>query len=236
MFCEQVEARLQWLLDNRSSIADFLESSDPQARHARGCPECRQLAEALELIAVNSRALRPAVISLSDEFGSPVWSEPTLAARVVASLNPLDAVAPAATQDHSKKLNFYRLPRGWVASALAASLLVAIGLGRLLAPVGGEADGPPVASHQVAAELPKTDVAQPRWYPRGVGIASISMAVLTSAEFDMRQAATPSTSSVEQPLLDRAVEAMRWVFPNWEPEAIPNSKTGVSLPELPLVV
>jgi hypothetical protein len=56
------------------------------------------------------------------------------------------------------------------------------------------------------------------------------MAVLTSTEFDMRQA----SGTAEQPLLDRAIEAVRRVLPASEPEVPTNSKTGVSLPELQL--
>lgn len=218
MICQLVEGHVQQLLDSRASVADFLESGDSWARHARACPDCRAFVEALEL-------------ATSPPCGGELSSEHSarLADRVVMSLAAANAnrhVAARAQTTFSKRLH-----RGWVATAVAASLLVAVGLGRLLAPTGGEVDGPPVASQPVLVEPEKEREVQPRWYPRGVGLASISMAVLTSSEFDMRQAASASS---EEPLLDRAIEAVRRVLPEWEPESPTNSKTGVSLPELQL--
>lgn len=219
MICQKVAAHVQQLLDDRASLSEFLDSSDALARHARSCAGCSTYVLALEL-ATSPMCGR----DLSDE--APIG----LADRVVESL--AGAKAARLPEQIKRQASGTRgLHRGWVATALAASLLVAVGLGRLLAPPGGEADGPPVAVQPEAAAPEKPAQAQPRWYPRGVGLASISMAVLTSSEFDMRQVAT---SPGEEPLLDRAIEAVRRVLPEWEPEVPANSKTGVSLPELQL--
>lgn len=218
MICQLVEAQLQQLLDSRASIADFLESDDSWARHARSCPACRAFAEGLEL------ATSP--LGRRELLAGPAEG---LADRVVASLAAANAEQSASVRTPVPLSK--RMHRGWAATALAASLLVAVGLGRLLAPSGGEADGPPVAAQPIMTEPEKPAQGQPRWYPRGVGLASISMAVLTSADADTRQAAS---GPAEQPLLDRAIEAVRRVFPEWEPEVPTNSKTGVSLPELQL--
>jgi hypothetical protein len=218
MICQLVEAQLQQLLDSRVSVTDFLESDDSWARHARSCPGCRSFAEALEL------ATSPVCGRELSE-----WRAAGLADRVVASL----AVAKADRRVAARTGGTFskRLRRGWLVTALAASLLLAVGLGRLLARLGGEVDGPSVASQPTTVESEKGPEVPQRWYPRGVGLASISMAVLTSTEADMRQAAS---APGEQPLLDRAIEAVRRVLPEWEPEVPTNSKTGVSLPELQL--
>src|SRR5690606_12068523 len=122
------------------------------------------------------------------------------------------------------------------AMALAASLLVAIGLRDWTSPGGGEADGGGALAVSNVAGVSDSVAKEPadtRWYPRGVGLASLSMAVLNSRNVDTRHV----SASSEEPLLERAMDAVRRVLPAWQPEdATPNSKTGAWAPVLPQVV
>jgi hypothetical protein len=227
MNCQRVEARLQQLLDERVDIEAFMGSSDPLARHARGCTICGETAAALDLLASSSRSdSRP-----YEEFF------PNLADRVLASLeetsqdkSEVRQLAPASTFE--RKGAIWR--SALVAMTLAASLLIVIGLRETGSPPGGEAGGDRSTKSTLAASpAEESKDSSTRWYPRGVGFASLSMAVLTKGNLDMRQAAAPAA----EPLLERAMDAVRRVLPAWEPESTPpNSKTGARAPVLPLLV
>lgn len=216
MICQLVEERLQQLLDERRDLDDFMCSSDPLACHARYCELCSGMAATLEVM------------------GSIVPLEPTanvdLAPRVLATLQRDRPSVQATRPAHA---GYAPWRRALVGMTVAAGLLLAIGLRASFAPRGGEVDGEPaVAVTQVdsAPAAPQSD--SPRWYPRGVGLASISMAVLTRGNLDMRQVSTPT----DEPLLERAMEAVRKVLPAWDPDSTPNSKTGAFAPVLPQVV
>lgn len=213
--CQLVEARLQRLLDEERELETFIDSSDPLALHLRGCRECCTLANALSVVVSGAGWVNQG------------GDAPDLASGVLAELR---ATAAAGSNTIAVRGSSSRW-RAVVAMTLAASLLVAIGLREWTSPAGGEADGGgALAVSEVAAEGAPGEPTDTRWYPRGVGLASLSMAVLNSRNVEARQVAT----STEEPLLERAMDAVRRVLPAWQPDdAAPNSKTGAWAPVLP---
>lgn len=229
MICEQVELRLLKLLDNRSSVAEFLCSSDPLATHCRLCSSCAETAAAFDLLATKACDLDPAVPPCPD-----------MADRVLAAIKPpaVSPVATVATHSIAPPLSPSYRTGSLIAAALAACVVVAITLqwpDAVETPVAEQVATPSAvaATQPVASDLPRQQWLvqdDTPWYPRGWGLTSISLAMI-------RSHTSPEGAREEvvgEPLFERAVEMLRQVWPDLDQEAqTPSSETGFYYPASP---
>jgi hypothetical protein len=197
MQCRQIEQRLQELLDSREAI----DSDDEVREHLELCGECAVLAAAYDAVARS-----PAPCQADAPHAG-------LAARVVA-----EAIGSSRTQSPTTWLT-------WGAAAIAACLLVALGLNlddgdrsapaKVDAPVAVSENSPPEAVAANTSENPHRPEAilvpgHDMWYRTGQGLASISLVGLRS----QRTASSDSETTSNDPLLDRAFDTLRTLWPS----------------------
>lgn len=201
MQCRQTERRLHDLLDSRQDI-----DTDPALReHLEWCRPCATLATAYDLLA---RA--PAHRNAREPMNG-------LATRVIAQVAAPSPVARRTTW------------RSWTALAVAASLLIAVGLamgdresGQPATPTATTLTERPIAAPQaetktmvVEATAVKPAATQPTvpgrdmWYRTGQGLASISLAGLRSQRTTTAETESPNDAQ----LLDRAFDTLRTMWP-----------------------
>lgn len=209
MNCEQIEQRLQELLDSRQTI----DSDDELREHVELCAECAKLATAYD------------ALSRQPTFNQPHQPLAGLASRVVAEVSAVSPAKPQATW------------RTWSALTIAASLLVGVGLilrddnqntptdtDQPLAVIEDpEPEDVVAAADEPPQALPREVAGREMWYRTGRGLASISLASLRS----QRTVSSEAESQSEQQLLDRAFHTIRSLLPGVNQGTLPtNGETG----------
>lgn len=209
MHCRQTEQRLHALLDSRQDI----DHDDQLRAHLETCDRCATLAAAY--VAAVRRPTTP--------VDTPIIN---LADRVIAKVM---TASPPRRNGHW---------RVWGTLALAASLLVAVGVAlyRHDQPAPPPTAPPVVASQDLPApgSLVAVDPAavddavreiagREVWYRTGLSVASISLEGLRWQRATTSESDTPS----DQQLLDRAMNTFRTLWPGEGESTTPNqNKTG----------
>lgn len=217
MHCEMIENRLHELLDSRRP----LNADEALCEHLESCDECAELAAAYAAVARGEHVSRPT---------RPIAG---LADRVLAEVNQARPLRRSAW-------------RAGTAVALAASLLIAVGLAlrndtSIVEPPNAveltvASDNTMMVGHaqqQVAHRLPARGVVgEDMWYQTGRGLATITLAGMRSTD----SAAIEADGAVESEFIRRAYDALRQM---WDPQrdAQPtNGETGWLDPAAPLAV
>ena len=249
MRCQQSEALLQKLLDERCDIysGDWSNSQGPNSdwtdsglfAHLEECDACAELAAAYDALAHRSSANSKQLASSDERI-------PGLANRVLA-----EALAEPSTRQPAIGTTAHW--KTWGAVALAASLLLAVGLGLrhedpsglVNPPLGPSAESDPSPQAEelpvlANAESPSGTQLQPArnmmgqevWYRTGRGLASISLTNLR-----LRNVSMSSNGFEDQPqFFHQAVDALRQIWPPQGEAVTPNSETGWYDPASPLVL
>jgi hypothetical protein len=200
MNCRDTERLWNELLDARDTPRPDLESA--LDAHARACPACTAVAS-------RYRALRLALDALPPPLTAPAES----VARVVRAV---EAAPPAEVIPYRRPTLTARA--GWIATAAAAAIVVAIGLWRV--PPGrqarlADAPMPPPAATSLASALADAtsatlELARDASAPAGrVGRAVLASAALPAAEPPELDMAVGPTAAVIQSVGDRVGAGVR---------------------------